>query len=228
MPAVQVAPEDTNHVRLPRVMLLKLDSSAGPEAIEMAPPLGTKDDVTALLVKSSRISRSIRAGRGAHEGPDHARRSTWAAMTRCIPPSSTHAVRPASPRCGGCSKRPAGARSCRRPDGSSKPTASKNSSSGTRPPENVTDDVQRERRLYEIRREAGAYGHCRRRDDGDFWIAHPATRRQDQWGRRPSHAQAAGVDMGGARVFFRRRHSGRLGSHRRSRASHRRRLGAGP
>ena len=72
MPAVQVAPEETNHVRLPRVMLLKLDSSAGPEAIEMAPPLGTKDDVTALLREVFPDLQIDQAGRGAHEGPDHA------------------------------------------------------------------------------------------------------------------------------------------------------------
>ena len=72
VPAVQVAAEETNHVRLPRVMLLKLDSSAGPEAIEMAPPLGTKDDVTALLREVFPDLEIDQAGRGAHEGPDHA------------------------------------------------------------------------------------------------------------------------------------------------------------
>ena len=53
-------------------MLLKLDSSAGPEAIEMAPPLGTKDDVTALLREVFPDLEIDQAGRGAHEGPDHA------------------------------------------------------------------------------------------------------------------------------------------------------------
>ena len=72
VPAVQVTSEETNHVRLPRVMLLKLDSSAGPEAIEMAPPLGTKDDVTALLREVFPDLEIDQAGRGAHEGPDHA------------------------------------------------------------------------------------------------------------------------------------------------------------
>ena len=72
VPAVQVAAEETNHVRLPRVMLLKLDSSAGPEAIEMAPPLGTKHDVTALLREVFPDLEIDQAGRGAHEGPDHA------------------------------------------------------------------------------------------------------------------------------------------------------------
>jgi hypothetical protein len=72
VPVVQVAAEETNHVRLPRVMLLKLDSSAGPEAIEMAPPLGTKGDVTALLREVFPDLEIDQAGRGAHEGPDHA------------------------------------------------------------------------------------------------------------------------------------------------------------
>jgi hypothetical protein len=65
------ATED-NDVRLPQVMLLKLDSSAGPEAIEMAPPLGTKDDVTARLREVLPDLEIDNAGRGNHEGPDHA------------------------------------------------------------------------------------------------------------------------------------------------------------
>jgi hypothetical protein len=72
VPEVQATVEEANHVRLPRVMLLKLDSSAGPEAIEMAPPLGTKDDVTALLREVFPDLEIDQAGRGAHEGPDHA------------------------------------------------------------------------------------------------------------------------------------------------------------
>jgi hypothetical protein len=72
VPEVQATVEKANHVRLPRVMLLKLDSSAGPEAIEMAPPLGTKDDVTALLREVFPDLEIDQAGRGAHEGPDHA------------------------------------------------------------------------------------------------------------------------------------------------------------
>jgi hypothetical protein len=71
VPAVRVSTEEGNHVRLPRVMLLKLDLSAGPEAIEMAPPLGTKDDVTALLREVFPDLEIDQAGRGAHEGPDH-------------------------------------------------------------------------------------------------------------------------------------------------------------
>ena len=70
-PAVVASPEE-NHVRLPRVMLLKLDSAAGPEAIEAAPPLGSRNDVTALLREVFPDLEIDQAGRGAHEGPDHA------------------------------------------------------------------------------------------------------------------------------------------------------------
>jgi hypothetical protein len=70
-PAVRASSDD-NHVRLPRVMLLKLDSAAGPEAIEAAPPLGSKTDVTALLREVFPDLEIDQAGRGAHEGPDHA------------------------------------------------------------------------------------------------------------------------------------------------------------
>jgi hypothetical protein len=37
------------HVALPRLLLLALDVSAGPEAIETAPPLGTRAEVAAIL-----------------------------------------------------------------------------------------------------------------------------------------------------------------------------------
>lgn len=44
---VQTAPPST--VALPRLLLLKLDVMAGPEAIEIAPPLGSRRDVIAIV-----------------------------------------------------------------------------------------------------------------------------------------------------------------------------------
>jgi hypothetical protein len=61
-----------DRIRLPRVMLLRLGTSAGPDAIETAPPLGTKGDVTARLREVLPDLEIDQRGRGMHEGPDHA------------------------------------------------------------------------------------------------------------------------------------------------------------
>jgi hypothetical protein len=48
--AVNTVPARESAVALPRLLLLALDVSAGPEAIETAPPLGSRSDVIAMLV----------------------------------------------------------------------------------------------------------------------------------------------------------------------------------
>jgi hypothetical protein len=58
--------------RLPSLMLLKLDASAGPDSIELAPPLGTRQDVTARLREVFPDLDIDPTGHGTHEGPDHA------------------------------------------------------------------------------------------------------------------------------------------------------------